>query len=106
MRAIDVSAISGAAAVLLLLDRRLPPPIAFDNRCLKGQCAQLRYRQRHLASLALKLTVIASCPLVRLGIQQRVQRLFTRRLRGVPCSPNGYQNALALLCKAYEQDYK
>lgn len=65
-----------------------------DNRCLKGQVAQLRQRQRHRAGLSLKLAVIATgpralaalrallllCPAQPVGfrIQQRVQRLLDR----------------------------
>ena len=75
-----------------LLDRALPPPVAFDDRSLKGLAPQLRDLEIDLAGTGLQRPLVAASPgilpslaafvtpssakLVRLSIQHGVQRLF------------------------------
>ncbi len=77
-----------------LLYRRLPPPVALDDRRLESLAPKLRHLQRHLAGLRLKLTLVVAgsriptglrslvtlrvAQPVRFRIKQRVQRLFDR----------------------------
>ena len=74
--------------------RRLAPRVTLNGSRLEGQIAQLRNRQCHIPGLGLQMPIIAARPyalaafavfilpcsakLVRLRIQQRVQRLFHR----------------------------
>src|SRR5208282_4698629 len=77
-----------------LLDRALPPAIAFYDRCLEGLPAQLGNLEVHFTGAGLQRSLVAASPsvlagltalvtacaakLVCLGIQHRVQRVFHR----------------------------
>ena len=76
-----------------LLDRALAPPVTLDDRRLERLRPQLRYPQLDLAGLGLQLALVMAgsgiapglaalvalriAQPIRLGIQQRVQRLLT-----------------------------
>ena len=82
------------------LDRSLAPPVALDNGRLERLAAQLRDFQGHLARLGVKLPLVAPGPgvpeglralvafriaqPVRLGVQQRIQRLLHAAAHDLP----------------------
>jgi hypothetical protein len=55
-----------------LLDRGLAPPVALDDRRLKGRLAQLGHLQGHLTGLRLQLATVAPGPRVLAGLRALV----------------------------------